>query len=94
MIASGSPAGDDRQAFPALLPAATTNTTPSATADRTAKSSAEERAPPSDKFATAGVPATWFAITQSMPAMTAEVLPEPEQSSTRTGTIATPGATP
>ena len=67
---------------------------PSATARATAAFIAGEYPPPSDKFATAGVPAVWCAIIQSIPAMTPAVLPEPEQSSTRTGTTVACGATP
>ena len=37
-------------------------------------------------FATAGWPAAWFVVTQLMPAMTPDVAPLPEQSSTRTAT--------
>ena len=36
-------------------------------------------------LATAGTPAMWCAITQSIPAITPEMLPEPLQLSTRTG---------
>ena len=43
-------------------------------------------------FATAGVPATWFATTQSMPAITAEVLLEPEQSHLLLVYTAVPGS--
>jgi hypothetical protein len=45
-------------------------------------------------FATAGAPAAWLPVTQSMPAMTPESVPLPEQSSTRTGTRVTFFATP
>jgi hypothetical protein len=37
-------------------------------------------------FATAGCPAAWLEVTQSTPAITPEVLPEPLQFSTRTAT--------
>ena len=43
-------------------------------------------------FATAGL--TAFAVTQSMPATTCAVVPEPAQFSTRTATSDTPLATP
>jgi hypothetical protein len=43
-------------------------------------------------FATAG--STWFAVTQSTPAMTPLFEPEPEQLRTRTGWIVTCFATP
>ena len=45
-------------------------------------------------LATAGWPAWWFAVTQSMPAITPELVPLPEQSSTRTATSDTCLATP
>ena len=48
--------------------------------------------PPSDMFATAGF--TWLAVTQSTPAMTPLVVPEPLQSSTRTETSDAFFATP
>jgi hypothetical protein len=94
VIATASPAGDDKHAFELELPAATTNVTPSATPRCTAMSSEEDRPPPRLMFATAGDPATWWLTTQSMPAITPAVVPEPVQSSTRTGTTAALGATP
>jgi hypothetical protein len=45
-------------------------------------------------LATAGVPAAWSAVIQSMPAMTVPTEPRPSQSSTRTGTSSTFLATP
>src|SRR4051812_23835854 len=60
----------------------------------TAVSSAELTPPPRLMLATAGAPGWWFPVTQSTPAMTPAVLPLPAQSSTRTATSRTPGATP
>ncbi len=60
----------------------------------TAVSSAEETPPPRLMFATAGLPAVWLPVTQSMPAMTPESVPLPVQSSTRTATRLTSWATP
>lgn len=94
VMALGSPAGDVVQALTLELPAATTKVTPSATPRDTAKSSAAERGPPRLMLATAGTPLWWCEIIQSMPAITSEVLPEPLQPSTRTGTIIADGATP
>ena len=45
-------------------------------------------------FATAGAPAAWLPVTQSIPAITPEVAPLPLQSSTRTALSETPLATP
>ena len=45
-------------------------------------------------LATAGTPAAWLAVAQSMPAITPEVEPEPLQLRTRTATSETSGATP
>jgi len=94
VIALGSPAGDTVQALTFELPAATTNVTPSATPRATARSSAAERGPPRLMFATAGTPAWWCVMIQSMPAMMSEVLPEPLQFITRTGTMRADDATP
>lgn len=62
----------------------------------TAVSSAASAPPPRDTFATEGP--EWFRVTQSMPATTWAVVPEPELLSTRTATIlaflATPYAVP
>jgi hypothetical protein len=60
---------------------------------RTASSTIEFALPPRLIFTTdvAGVPAPAI---QSNPAMTPDHVPEPLQSSTRTGTIVTPLATP
>jgi hypothetical protein len=52
--------------------------TPAAIMRRTASSTEVFAPPPSDMFATAGL--TWFAVTQSIPAMTPlQVVPEPLQ---------------
>jgi hypothetical protein len=45
-------------------------------------------------LATAGTPAWWWVMIQSMPAMMSEVLAEPLQFKTRTGTTSAAGATP
>ena len=45
-------------------------------------------------LATAGVPAWWWRTTQSMPAITPDVEPEPVHDSTLTGTMVAAGATP
>ncbi|MEY3483131.1 MAG: hypothetical protein RLZ40_1174 [Actinomycetota bacterium] len=94
VIAEGSPAGDTVHALTLELPAATTNVTPSATPRATARSSAADRGPPRLMLATAGTPAWWWEITQSIPAMMSDVLPDPEQFITRTGTTSAAGATP
>ena len=59
-----------------------------------AASSVTSAVPPRLRLATAGVPATWSAITQLMPLTVVDVKPEPAQSSTFTGTMVTPFATP
>ena len=60
----------------------------------TAVSSELDAPPPRLMFATAGWPARWFVVTQLIPAMTPDVAPLPEQSSTRTPMSDTPFATP
>src|SRR5918992_6360919 len=45
-------------------------------------------------FATAGCPAAWLPVTQSTPAITPDVLPEPLHPSTRTAVRLTDLATP
>ena len=94
VMALGSPAGDTVHALTLELPAATTNVTPSATPRETARSRAAERGPPRLMFATAATPDWWWLMIQSMPAMMSEVLPDPEQLITRTGTMSADGATP
>ena len=74
------------------LPAATTTVTPLLTALATASSIAVLAPPPSDMLATAGL-FVW-AATQSDPAITPLLLPDPLQPSTRTGTKVVPLATP
>ena len=71
------------QASALLFPAATAYVTPAATELARAVSSELEAPPPRLMFATAGL--TWFCVTQSMPATTPDVVPEPVQSRTRTG---------
>src|SRR4029453_13964108 len=90
--ASATRAGEELHAFALLLPAAIANVTPEAIALRTASSNAVETPPPRLMFATAGV--EWFARTQSIPAMTPDVDPEPLQPRTRTGCSSTDLATP
>src|SRR5688500_5875184 len=75
-------AGETLQAFWFSFPAATTMVTPALWRLLMAVSSAEEAPPPRLMLATAG--AMWFCRTQSTPAMTPEVLPEPLQLRTRT----------
>ena len=75
------------QAFALLLPAATAIVTPLLTAPATAAFTDEEKPPPSDMLATAG--RSGLLATQSMPAITPLQLPEPLQSSTRTGVSVT-----
>lgn len=92
-------AGEEVQAscgVPTLLPlpAATAKVTPSLIARETALSRVLLAGPPRLRLATAGCPAAWLAVTQSIPAITPEVLPLPAQSSTRTATSRTPLATP
>ena len=86
--------GEPLQALVFSLPAATAYVTPSLIEFTTAVSSAEEMPPPRLMLATAGEPAPWLLVTQSTPAMTPELVPEPWQSRTRTGRIVTCLATP
>src|SRR5438067_1365113 len=72
--------------------AATARNTPEFQRLVTAWSSADDLPPPSDMFATAGL--TWFALTQSTPAITSEFRPMPAQLRTRTPCSETPFATP
>src|SRR5437016_6182454 len=78
--AVGVEAGDALQALALLFPAETVNTTPAAIAFATAVLRAVESPPPKLMFATAGLIAC--CRTQSTPAMTPDVVPEPVQSST------------
>jgi hypothetical protein len=84
------------QALRLLLPAATTKVTPAAVAFAIAASSALLAPAPSDMFATAGL-VCWPA-TQSTPAMTPALVPDPLHPSTRTATrfafFATPQVAP
>ncbi len=75
--------GEPLQALVFSLPAATAKVTPALIALPTAVSRAEEGPPPRLMLATAGL--TCFCRTQSTPAMTPELVPEPSQPSTRTG---------
>jgi hypothetical protein len=97
VMAAGTRAGEELHAFCAMpnalpLPAAMAYVTPDAMDRDTAASIVLSTPPPRLMFATAGF--TAFAVTQSMPATTCAVVPEPEQLSTRTPTICTPLATP
>src|SRR5438876_9880106 len=85
-------AGEALQALALLLPAAIAYVTPDATEFRTASSSAVEALPPRLMLATAGE--AWLLVTQSTPAMTPEVEPDPLQLRTRTAYSFTPLATP
>jgi hypothetical protein len=69
--------GDPAQALRSSLPAETTTVTPALTTARTASSRLLLAEPPRLMLATAGAPGWWFLATQSSPAMTCEVLPEP-----------------
>jgi hypothetical protein len=60
---------------------------PAAVERATAAFSVLENPPPRLMFATAG--STRFAVTQSIPAITPDVVPEPEQLRTRTATSLT-----
>src|SRR6266571_3319564 len=88
----GAPDGDSVQASTLSFPAATARNTPACQRLVTARSSADDLPPPSDMFATAGL--TWFAVTQSTPAITSELRPMPAQLSTRTPCSETAFATP
>ena len=94
VMADGARAGEDEQASALLLPAATATETPSAVRRAIAWSVAVLAAPPRLMFTTAGWPAWCWATTQSMPAITCELVPLPWQLSTRTATRRTPLATP
>src|SRR5512138_2973255 len=85
VMASPTREGEELQALVLLFPAATAYTTPSAIELRTAVSSAEETPPPRLMLATA-FPVVCLDVTQLIPAITPEVVPEPEQFSTRTAT--------
>ena len=82
MIARGTLLGEPEQALAESLPAATAIATPLAMTFFTAWSSASESPPPSDMLATAGF--TALAASQSTPAITPALEPEPLQPSTRT----------
>src|SRR5437870_4210637 len=96
VIALGSLAGEVPQASALLFPAAIAYTTPAATEFATAAFKVDERPPPRLMLAALGMAlfAFFCPVTQSMPAMTPDVVPEPEQSSTRTATSFTFFATP
>ena len=96
VMASGTREGEPSPASLDSLPAATAKVTPEAMAFWTAASSAGSAPPPRLMLATDGP--LWFSVTQSMPATTCSVVPEPWSSRTRTATIfaflATPCAAP
>ena len=92
VIASATRAGEAFAAFMFELPAAIEYVTPEAIELRTAESSAEEGPPPRLMFATAGL--MRWPVTQSTPAITPDVEPEPLQLSTRTANSRTLLATP
>ena len=92
VMAEDSLEGELLQALAVLFPAATAKVTPALTALATAWLSVAENPPPRLMFAAAG--RTLFAATQSIPAITPDVVPDPEQFSTRTATRFTFFATP
>jgi hypothetical protein len=94
VMAKGSLAGEAPHALALLLPAATTMVMPSATARATAAFRALDNPPPKLMFATAGVPAMWFVMAHSIPAMTPDVEPQPVHDKTRIGTSCADFATP
>ena len=69
VMAFGAEAGERVQALVLSLPAATTMVTPSSIARWTATFTVEFCGPPRLMLATAGSPAAWSEITQSIPAM-------------------------
>jgi hypothetical protein len=94
VIAAPTREGEELHAFALLLPAATAYETPSLIELFTALSKALFAPPPKLMLAIAGCPAVWLPVTQSTPAITPELLPEPWQFRTRTATKRTPLATP
>lgn len=94
VIALPAEPGDESQASALSLPAATTTVTPSATSFVTRSFSAWLNSPVRLMFTTAGTPERWWDATQSSPATAQAEVPDPLQSSTRTGTSVTPFATP
>ena len=93
VIAAGSRAGEDEHASEASFPAATATGMPASVARRTASSTAADVPPPRLMLITAGV-VPWSVIAQSIPAITPDTEPIPEQSRTRTGTTVAFFATP
>lgn len=85
-------AGEVLHASWSSLPAAMEKGIPAARALSTAWFWVTLRAPPKDILPTAGL--TAFRVTQSIPAITPWVLPEPSQPNTRTGATLAPLATP
>ena len=85
-------AGEKPLASAFELPAAIAYVTPDPIELRTAVSSADETPPPRLMLATAGP--MWCPVTQSTPAITPDVVPDPEQLSTRTAKRRTAFATP
>ena len=92
VFAAGARAGELLHAFAFELPAAIAYETPELIELLTALSRAELTPPPRLMFATDAP--TWFAVTQSTPAITPEFEPEPWQLSTRTAWSVTCFATP
>jgi hypothetical protein len=82
VMAAVTRAGEELHALALLLPAAMEYVTPAAMELFTALSMDVEALPPRLMLATAGL--TWFRVTQSMPAITPDSVPEPLQLSTRT----------
>ena len=92
VVAAPALDGEKLHALALLLPAATAMNTPAFDRLVVAVLSDEEKPPPSDMLATAGL--MWFTRTQSRPAMIPEVDPDPLQLSTRTPRSIAPFATP
>merc|ERR1740121_1492603 len=91
-MASGALPGDLRQASVFSLPEAVTTTIPASTMLSSALLRAEEKPPPSDMEATAGLIA--FLPTQSIELVIPNVVPDPESLRTFTACRVTPLATP
>src|SRR3977135_1554757 len=88
VMALAALAGEKVQASAVLLPAAMAYTTPAALELSTAWLSAVDSPPPRLMFAADGTDGVAFfcAVTQSMPAITPEGVPRPEQSGSGTAT--------
>ena len=94
VIACGTRAGETLHASTESFPAATTVVTPSWIIRWRAVSSVGLETPPRLRLATAGAPAPWWAVIQSIPVRRSESVPLPSQPRMRTGTMVAPFATP